>query len=118
MESAVFALRLRPFLHENTDLFLHEFISFAKSPLDMIAYDARVSYGLQEQQQQSSSAMASSSAGSQGKEQVLDELFGKWLAPKFLEPGLCTFVVLVYYTHAHLRLIKVFITYKLKIIRK
>ena len=106
MESAVFALRLRPFLHENTDLFLHEFISFAKSPLDMIAYDARVSYGLQEQQQ-SSSAMASSSAGSQGKEPVLDELFAKWLPQKFLEPGLCTFVVLVYYAHVHLRLNKV-----------
>ena len=69
LESAQFATHLRPFLHEKTDIFLHEFISFAKSPLDMIAYDARVSYGLQ-QQQQSSSAVANSSAGSQGESEA------------------------------------------------
>ena len=37
---------LRPFFHHRTEHFVHEFISFAKSPLDMTAYDHKVSYGL------------------------------------------------------------------------
>lgn len=45
LESPEFADHLRPFFHEKTDHFLHEFISFAKSPLDMVAYDGKVSYG-------------------------------------------------------------------------
>ena len=45
LESPEFADHLRPFFHEKTDHFLHEFISFAKSPFDMVAYDGKVSYG-------------------------------------------------------------------------
>ena len=44
LESAEFAQHVEPFLHEKTGHFMHEFVSFAKSPFDMIAYDRRVRY--------------------------------------------------------------------------
>ena len=44
MESEEFVTHLQPFLHDKTEHFIHELASFAKSPLDMIAYDAKVSY--------------------------------------------------------------------------
>ena len=47
MESSEFVIHLQPFLHDQTEHFVHELISFAKSPLDMIAYDAKVSYDIQ-----------------------------------------------------------------------
>ena len=43
MESEEFVTHLQPFLHDKTEHFIHELASFAKSPLDMIAYDAKVS---------------------------------------------------------------------------
>lgn len=46
LESPDFIDHLQPFLHEKTEHFLHELISFAKSPLDITAYDNKVSYGL------------------------------------------------------------------------
>ena len=45
LKNSEFADHLRPFFHEKTDHFMHELISFAKSPLDMVAYDSKVSYG-------------------------------------------------------------------------
>ena len=44
MENAEFGNHLEPFLHEKTQHFMHELISFAKSPYDMIAYDNKVRY--------------------------------------------------------------------------
>ena len=44
LESEDFASHLEPFLHEKTAHFMHELLSFARSPYDMIAYDGRVSY--------------------------------------------------------------------------
>ena len=44
LESEEFASHLEPFLEEKTAHFMHEFISFAKSPYDMIAYDRKVIY--------------------------------------------------------------------------
>jgi E3 ubiquitin-protein ligase Topors len=46
LDSPEFCTYLQPFFHEQTNHFLHELISFAKSPLDMPAYDNKVSYGL------------------------------------------------------------------------
>ncbi|XP_003388691.2 PREDICTED: E3 ubiquitin-protein ligase Topors-like [Amphimedon queenslandica] len=46
IDSDEFIEHLRPFFHHRTEHFVHEFISFAKSPLDMMAYDHKVSYGL------------------------------------------------------------------------
>lgn len=44
MENVEFRGHLEPFLHEKTQHFMHELISFAKSPYDMIAYDNKVHY--------------------------------------------------------------------------
>ena len=44
MNSTEFASHLEPYLHEKTSHFMHEFLSFASSPYDMIAYDKNVSY--------------------------------------------------------------------------
>ncbi len=44
MMSPVFATLLRPFLFENTAHFVHELVNFARSPLDMKAYDRRAQY--------------------------------------------------------------------------
>ena len=44
MESDEFVTYLQPFLHDKTEHFIHELVSFATSPLDMIAYDAKVCY--------------------------------------------------------------------------
>ena len=44
MENEDFGGHLEPFLHEKTEHFMHELISFAKSPYDMIAYDNKVRY--------------------------------------------------------------------------
>jgi hypothetical protein len=35
---------LWPFLYENTELFIHELVSFARSPFDMKTYDRTVQY--------------------------------------------------------------------------
>ena len=42
--SPEFAENLRPFLFEQTEHFIHEFVSFAQSPYDMIAYDDNAEY--------------------------------------------------------------------------
>ena len=44
LESEYFASHLEPFLNERTAHFMHEFVSFARSPYDVIAYDGRVRY--------------------------------------------------------------------------
>ena len=44
LESDDFATHLEPFLHDKTQHFMHELVSFAKSPYDMIAYDNKVRY--------------------------------------------------------------------------
>ena len=44
LESEDFASHLEPFLHDKTAHFMHELLSFARSPYDMIAYDGKVSY--------------------------------------------------------------------------
>jgi E3 ubiquitin-protein ligase Topors len=44
LESEEFGSHLEPFLHEKTHHFMHELVSFAKSPYDLIAYDNRVRY--------------------------------------------------------------------------
>ncbi len=44
MESELFGAHLEPFLNERTAHFMHELISFAKSPFDIIAYDSKVRY--------------------------------------------------------------------------
>ena len=42
--SSEFADNLRPFLFEQTEHFVHEFASFARSPYDMVAYDDKAEY--------------------------------------------------------------------------
>ncbi|XP_007904803.1 topoisomerase I binding, arginine/serine-rich a isoform X2 [Callorhinchus milii] len=44
LESEAFQEDLRPFLLSRTDHFLHEFISFARAPFNMEAYDQRANY--------------------------------------------------------------------------
>ncbi|XP_077460428.1 topoisomerase I binding, arginine/serine-rich a [Stigmatopora argus] len=44
MEAAAIQEELRPFLQGRTEHFLHEFISFAKSPFNMEAYDRHAAY--------------------------------------------------------------------------
>lgn len=44
LESTEFGGHLESFLHEKTQHFMHELVSFAKSPYDMIAYDNKVKY--------------------------------------------------------------------------
>ncbi|XP_077575131.1 topoisomerase I binding, arginine/serine-rich a [Stigmatopora nigra] len=44
MEAAAIQEELRPFLQGRTEHFLHEFISFAKSPFNMEAYDRHATY--------------------------------------------------------------------------
>ena len=44
LESEYFASHLEPFLNERTSHFMHELVSYAKSPYDMIAYDSKVRY--------------------------------------------------------------------------
>ncbi|XP_028312163.1 E3 ubiquitin-protein ligase Topors-like [Gouania willdenowi] len=54
-------VELRPFLHGHTDHFLHEFISFAKAPFDMEAYDQHAVYGDDETPVRSHSSTAKQS---------------------------------------------------------
>ena len=44
LASEYFASHLEPFLTSRTSHFMHEFVSFAKSPYDVIAYDGKVRY--------------------------------------------------------------------------
>lgn len=44
--SPEFAEQLRPFLFEQTEHFVHEFVSFAQSPCDMVAYDDKAEYDI------------------------------------------------------------------------
>ena len=44
LTSPVLGTMLRPFLFDNTGHFLHELLHFARSPLDMRAYDRRAQY--------------------------------------------------------------------------
>ena len=44
MESAEFSSHLEPFFHSQTAHLVHEFISYARSPFNMAAYDQRVQY--------------------------------------------------------------------------
>ena len=44
MDGEEFAGQLRPFLDTRTAHFLHELVSFARSPLNMAAYDHSVRY--------------------------------------------------------------------------
>lgn len=45
-DAAAITPHLEPFLLENTALFLHEFTHFARSPLEMVAYDMHATYDL------------------------------------------------------------------------
>lgn len=40
-----FSAEVRPFLGDRTRHFMHELISYARSPFDMIGYDRSASYG-------------------------------------------------------------------------
>ena len=42
--SPEFAQQLQPFLFEKTAHFVHEFVSFAQAPYDMVAYDEKAEY--------------------------------------------------------------------------
>lgn len=44
LSSEEFCHHLRPFLFDKTEHFIHEFISFARSPFDVNAYDERAQY--------------------------------------------------------------------------
>ena len=44
LESQVFADRLKPFLLNRTEHFLHEFVTFARCPFNMEAYDLHANY--------------------------------------------------------------------------
>ena len=44
MDSSEFVEELRPFLLQTTEHFVHELLSFAKAPFDMVAYDDCVVY--------------------------------------------------------------------------
>lgn len=44
LESEGFGTHLQPFLGDKTSHFMHELVSFAKSPFDIIAYDGKVKY--------------------------------------------------------------------------
>ena len=44
MDSAEFVQELKPFLLQTTEHFVHELLSFAKAPFDLIAYDENVVY--------------------------------------------------------------------------
>ena len=44
LTSEDFCNQLRPFLFDKTEHFIHEFISFARSPFDITAYDERAQY--------------------------------------------------------------------------
>ena len=44
LSSEEFCGHLRPFLFDKTEHFIHEFVSFARSPFDMNTYDGRVQY--------------------------------------------------------------------------
>ena len=44
LNSDVFYSQLQPFLFNQTEHFIHEFISFARSPFDVTAYDERALY--------------------------------------------------------------------------
>ncbi|PFX16165.1 E3 ubiquitin-protein ligase Topors [Stylophora pistillata] len=47
LSSEEFSRQLQPFLFEQTDHFIHEFVGFARSPFDMTAYDERAQYNWQ-----------------------------------------------------------------------
>lgn len=44
LSSEEFCHQLRPFLFDKTEHFIHEFVSFARSPFDLNAYDERAQY--------------------------------------------------------------------------
>ena len=44
IQSAEFREHIYPFIGERTDLFIHEFYNFARSPYDMVAYDQHAVY--------------------------------------------------------------------------
>ena len=52
MDSGKFVEELKPFLLQTTEHFVHELLSFAKAPFDMIAYDGNVSYPWPEESSQ------------------------------------------------------------------
>lgn len=45
LQNPVFSTDVRQFLGDRTRHFMHELISYARSPFDMIGYDRSVSYG-------------------------------------------------------------------------
>lgn len=51
LSSEEFYHQLRPFLFEKTEHFIHEFISFARSPFDLNTYDQHVQYSWYHQSQ-------------------------------------------------------------------
>ena len=67
LDSKEFSDHLQPFLHQRTDHFMHELILFARSPLDLIAYDNSVSYGfangMNDQHHQSNTQPATATSG-------------------------------------------------------
>ena len=52
MDSGKFVEELKPFLLQTTEHFVHELLSFAKAPFDMIAYDENVNYPWPEESSQ------------------------------------------------------------------
>lgn len=63
LASAEFGSHLEPFLHEKMQHFMHELVSFAKSPYDMIAYDNRVRYDWPDTHPQAAQGQASRVSG-------------------------------------------------------
>lgn len=78
LESEYFASHLEPFLNTRTAHFMHELVSFAKSPYDVIAYDGKVRYSWPDGRVPPSLAVGGASAG-QGSSSG-DTIAGKWVA--------------------------------------
>uniref|UniRef100_H3DL07 E3 ubiquitin-protein ligase Topors n=1 Tax=Tetraodon nigroviridis TaxID=99883 RepID=H3DL07_TETNG len=72
MDDGAIEEELRPFLQGRAEQFLHEFISFAKSPFDMQAYDRHAVYDCPGPSNDDSSTNSSVIAISEDEEQTLD----------------------------------------------
>lgn len=78
MDDGAIEEELRPFLQGRSEHFLHEFITFAKSPFDMQAYDRHAVYDCPGPSTEDSSANSSVIAISEDEEQSMDlELAGE-----------------------------------------
>lgn len=72
MDDGAIEEELRPFLQGRSEHFLHEFISFAKSPFDMQAYDRHAVYDCPGPSNEDSSTNSSVIAISEDEEQTTD----------------------------------------------